>query len=74
VKPRGYWSDREKQKEFFNQLAIKWNIQKPEDWNKVTHKMALKEGGNFIATYYGGSLQRGTKLLNVTILLHFDKR
>jgi hypothetical protein len=40
-------------------LAIKWNIQKLEDWNKVTRDMVLKEGGNFIKNYYNSSLQQG---------------
>jgi hypothetical protein len=62
TKPRGYWKAKENQKEFFDQLAIKWNIQKPDDWNKVTNEMVLKEGGNFIANYYNGSLQRGINM------------
>ena len=60
AKPQGYWKDKQNQKEFFDQLAIKWNIQKPEDWNNVTYKMVLNEqGGNFIKAYYNGSLQQG---------------
>jgi hypothetical protein len=57
-KPQGYWKDKKNQKEFFDQLAVKWNIQKPEDWNKVTNKMVFKEGGRFI----GSSLQQGTEM------------
>jgi hypothetical protein len=57
--PRGYWKAKENQKEFFDQLAIKWNIQKLEDWNKVTNGMVLNEGGNFIKNYYNSSLQQG---------------
>jgi hypothetical protein len=60
AKPRGYWKDKQNQKEFFDQLAVKWNIQKPEDWNKVTNKMLFKEGGSFIAKYYKKSLHLGT--------------
>jgi hypothetical protein len=59
VKPRSYWKDMANQKEFFDQLAIKWNIQKPEDWNKVTTTMVVREKGDFINRYYKGSLQRG---------------
>jgi hypothetical protein len=51
--------DKKHQKEFFDQLALKWNIQKPDDWNKVTLMMAQKEGGNFISRYYNGSLTQG---------------
>jgi hypothetical protein len=67
--PRGYWKDKENQKEFFDQLAIKWNIQKPEDWNKVTNEMVLKEGGRFIVDYYNRSLQQGNNLLLYTLTL-----
>jgi hypothetical protein len=59
VKPHGYWKDIQNQKMFFDQLAIKWNIQNVEDWNKVTFEMALKEGGHFIGKYYNSSLQQG---------------
>jgi hypothetical protein len=59
-KPYGYWKDIQNQKEFFDQLAVKYNVQKPEDWNKVTAEMALKEGGNFIIKYYHGSIRKGS--------------
>jgi hypothetical protein len=59
---RGHWKDTKNQKEFFDRLAIKWNIQSADDWNKVTLEMALKEGGHFIRTYYQHSLHRGTKV------------
>jgi hypothetical protein len=62
TKSKGYWKSKENQKKFFDQLAIKWNIQKPEDWNKVTCGMVLKEGGNFIDRYYNGSLQQGINM------------
>jgi hypothetical protein len=47
-----------------DQLAIKWNIKKPEDWFKVTIKMVKKEyGGSFLRTHYKGSMRRGSKSL-----------
>jgi hypothetical protein len=61
VKPHGYWKDKKNQKEFFDQLAIKWNIQKPEDWNTVSIKKVIKEGGNFIY-YYNNSVQQGSNI------------
>jgi hypothetical protein len=61
-RPVGYWKDKQNQKAFFDQLAVKWNIQKLEDWNKVTNEMVLKEGGSFIDRYYKGSLQLGTTM------------
>jgi hypothetical protein len=70
--PRGYWKDKENQKKFFDQLAIKWNIQKPADWNKVTYDMVLKEGGSSIVYYYNGSLKEGNNVpfSNVDICKH----
>jgi hypothetical protein len=69
TKPRGHWKDKENQKKFFDQLAIKWNIQKPDDWHKVSKEMVVKEGGRFIKNYYKNSLQQGT---NVSCVLHSD--
>jgi hypothetical protein len=41
-------------------LAIKWNLQKKDDWNKVPKEMVLKEeGGRFIQRYYNNSMQQG---------------
>jgi hypothetical protein len=60
TRPLGYWKNKENQKKFFDELAIKWNIQKTDDWNKVTKEMATKEGGHFIGNYYNGSVQQGT--------------
>jgi hypothetical protein len=44
------------------EYAKKWNIQKPEDWNKVTTSMVQKEGGNFL-NYYNGSLLKGIVII-----------
>jgi hypothetical protein len=55
-----YWQDKQNQKAFFDKLASKWNIKKPEDWNKVTPAMVIKEGGSFIVTYYKNSVKQGT--------------
>jgi hypothetical protein len=63
VKPQGYWKDIRNQKEFFDQLARKWNIQNQKDWNKVTNKMVIEEGGRFIGAYYNNSLQQGNRHL-----------
>jgi hypothetical protein len=68
LKPQGYWKDKENQKAFFDQLAIKWNIQNPDDWNKVTREMVVKEGGGFIKWNYN-SLQQGT---NAFCVIHSD--
>jgi hypothetical protein len=35
------------------------NIKKASDWNKVTTKIVLKEGGSAINNYYNGSLKQG---------------
>jgi hypothetical protein len=64
IKPHGYWKDKANQKEFFEQFARKWNIQKEEDWNKITTRMVVGEGGRFI-TYYNSSLVRGTVRIRI---------
>jgi hypothetical protein len=61
-KPHGYWTDKENQKEFFDKLAIKLNIQTPKDWEKVTTSTVEDEGGSFICRHYNGSLTKGNYL------------
>jgi hypothetical protein len=59
-KSMGFWQDMQNRRNFLDQLAIKWNIQKPQDWYKVTSRMAVNQGGTFIVSVYNGSLIRGT--------------
>jgi hypothetical protein len=59
-KPNGYWRDLQNQRTFFNQLAVKLNIQHPEDWYKVHKKTVINFGGTFIdSSLYGGSIRKG---------------
>jgi hypothetical protein len=57
--PSGYWKDIANQRAFFEKLAIKLNIQKPEDWYKVRGTTVFEEGGHFVKQFYGGSVIRG---------------
>jgi hypothetical protein len=59
VKPRHYWSNIETQRTFFDKLAIKLNITKPEEWFGVSCKDVLREGGTFITRLYRSSVVRG---------------
>jgi hypothetical protein len=62
-KPRWYWKNKRNQKAFFDQLALKLNIQKPEDWNNVTTERVLEEeGGKFVMDHYKGSWKKGNYL------------
>jgi hypothetical protein len=42
-------------------LAIKLNIQRPEDWYKVPLTSVLREGGSFVNSYYKSSLTKALK-------------
>jgi hypothetical protein len=64
---RGYWQDIVHQRKFFDQLAIKLQIQKPEDWYNVHWKTVVNEGGSFVARYYNASLVQGTKVYNICL-------
>jgi hypothetical protein len=57
--PRGHWKDKKHHQIFFNELAVKWKIQTPQDWFKVKIKKVLEEGGGFVNNYYQGSLIKG---------------
>jgi hypothetical protein len=58
-KEQGYWKDKRNQKAFFDQLAVKLNIQKLEDWNNVAPSTVFKEGGHFIHLHYNSSVRQG---------------
>jgi hypothetical protein len=55
----GYWKDVGHQRTFMDQLAVKLNIQKPEEWYNVTCNTVYQEGAWFVQMYYGGSLLQG---------------
>jgi hypothetical protein len=57
-KPNGHWDDLYNQKAFFDELAIRLNIKKPEDWYSVSVEKVMKMGGSFIHKRYNGSLMR----------------
>jgi hypothetical protein len=59
IEPKAYWSDKDNQRFFFDQLAKTLNIKKPEDWYHVRVKTVIKHGGYFVSNYYTGSLIRG---------------
>jgi hypothetical protein len=58
-KNRGYWQDPINQRAFFDQLAVKFNIQDPKDWYNITRRQVMKEGG-FFMKYYNSSTMQGT--------------
>ena len=53
----GYWKDLNNQRKFFDDLAVKLHITKPEDWYSVSTKTLLEHDGSFIKTYYGSLIQ-----------------
>jgi hypothetical protein len=60
IKPKNKkWADVKNQRALLDQLAVKWNIKKPEDWLGVTRKMVSEEHAHFIQSYYNGSLLQG---------------
>jgi hypothetical protein len=63
IVPRGYWKDVQNQRHFFDQLAKKLNIQQPENWDKVTLKTVLSEGGTFVNAYYNSSVVQALQSL-----------
>jgi hypothetical protein len=48
------WDDTANQRSFFDQLAVKLNVKKPEDWYSVGLETICKNGGSFIMTRYKG--------------------
>jgi hypothetical protein len=57
TKPFGHWTLVENQRQFFEELAVKLNITKLDDWNNVLLNTVEKEGGSFVRRIYGSLLQ-----------------
>lgn len=44
--PRSYWNKKENQKEFMDQVAIQYGIQKATDWQRITLTLIKNKGGS----------------------------
>lgn len=55
-KSPGYWEDKKNQREFFDSLARKFNIQEPKDWGKLNTSTIKKHGGACVLYHYKGVL------------------
>jgi hypothetical protein len=65
-KSHRYWQDIQNQRKFFDSIAQKYEVYKPEDWQRITAGNVLKEGGSFIKSYYQGSVIQGNPIFTVT--------
>jgi hypothetical protein len=59
------WKDVKNQRAFFDNLATKLNIQRPQDWNRISTKRVVKEGGYFMKYYYRGSLTQSMDIIEI---------
>jgi hypothetical protein len=59
-KPSKYWKDINSQRNYFDNLAVKFRIHEPSDWYSMSTAVVKKMGGTFISRSYGGSLLKGT--------------
>lgn len=51
--PSGYWSKKENQREFLNNLAKKLDVLNPSDWKKVSRKEVIENDGGTLLFHYG---------------------
>ena len=47
-----YWENRDNIDKFFLQMKEKYNLDTPEDWNRITHKHIQSNGGGTLLTKY----------------------
>lgn len=52
----------EKHRLFFDEIASRVGVTKPEDWYSVPTHSVIALGGSFVNTEYHGSLTKGTAL------------
>src|SRR4051812_22787243 len=59
VLPAGYWKSLSNQRQFFDELSHKLNLNGLECWYKITtDEIHSRGGGGLLNSVYGGSLQR----------------
>ena len=51
-KPVGYWENKENIHNFLNEIKEKYNLNIPEDWNSITRKHILSNGGGTLLHKY----------------------
>lgn len=52
-KQRGYWSNKENQLLFLNEIARKFNIVKPHEWGSISSEYLIENGGASLVKKYG---------------------
>jgi hypothetical protein len=66
---RNLWTDKnsslnlswpQDQRIFFDKLASRLKLERPEDWYSVNSETVIKNGGEFVKTFYNGSHLQGT--------------
>lgn len=55
-RPSRFWLDKNNQRKFFDDLAKKFEISKPSQWNKISLDQIEEEGGVGLLRYYGRNM------------------
>lgn len=61
--PRGYWFNKENQRQFLKQIARDFDVCTPGDWGKIPVQKVIDKGGSFLVNHYNGSLYKALKEL-----------
>ena len=48
----GYWENQKNIDNFLSKIKEKYNLQTPEDWNSITHKHIISNGGSTLLVNY----------------------
>ena len=51
-KPKGYWDNQENILNFLSEIKEKYNFKTPEDWNSITQKHIISNGGSTLLVNY----------------------
>ena len=50
--PPGYWENKENVLQFLSKIKEKYNLNTPEDWNSITKKSIVSNGGSTVLSKY----------------------
>lgn len=61
--PQRFWKDETNQRNFLHDLAKKYNLSKPSNWDSITIANIIEQGGSGLLKQHGYSLVKALKKL-----------
>ena len=72
IKDKNHWQNIENQRNFLKSIEKKFNFTKIDDWNRITNKTFIENGGSGLLNFFKGNIH--TMLTTIYPSHYFDKK